>query len=149
MNCKFCGFVLGKIHNHTAGYPFLTLHETPKSLSFLSSDLPKGKDSHIIVIPKKHYPFLEDIPKSTQHDLIQHVSLAVKVIRKTHGGCNVLLNNGKSAGQYVPHAHFHIVPRDKDDHIKIEVWKRAKVSSKRFLKLHNHLKERFESFKPK
>lgn len=144
MTCKFCEFAAKKTKRHAGGLPFRLIHETKHTISFLSYDLPKGKDSHILVIPKKHYPFLEDIPKTIQHELITHVSLASKVIRKTHGGSNVLLNNGPSAGQFVPHTHFHIVPRDKDDHIKIEVWERAKVGAKEFLSLHNHIKQEFK-----
>ena len=32
-------------------------------------------------------------------------------------GFNVLLNQGSVAGQAVPHIHFHIIPRRKDDQL--------------------------------
>lgn len=30
-------------------------------------------------------------------------------------GYNIVQNNGKAAGQMVPHAHFHVIPRKTDD----------------------------------
>jgi len=38
-------------------------------------------------------------------------------------GINILQNNGKDAGQLVPHVHFHIIPRRPGDGIKIETWR--------------------------
>ena len=30
-------------------------------------------------------------------------------------GCNILVNQGKAAGQVVPHVHWHIIPRAASD----------------------------------
>lgn len=140
-NYIFCKFLNGELNKHkSSGYPFLTLHETENTISFLSEDIPKGKDSHILAIPKMHYSFLEDIPPQVQHELIEHVSLSAKVLRKHHGACNVLQNDGLSAGQCVFHVHFHLVPRDKDDGIKIELWQRKRIPIDDFFKNHIHLK---------
>ncbi len=149
--CKFCRFVKGKSQTHANGLPFLTLHRTRHSIAFQSEDLPQGKDAHILVIPKAHYPELTNMPPEVLHDVIDHVQLAARIITKTHGGCNVLLNNGKSAGQYVFHAHFHIIPRDAKDHIEIERWKRVAINRKKFLALHEKLKKQFQhvSVRPK
>jgi len=72
------------------------------------------------------------------------VTLVTKVLRKTHQGCNIWLNDGKSAEQSILHVHFHIVPRDKPDGIKIKLWKRKKMKKEEFIKLHNRLKKKFE-----
>ena len=34
---------------------------------------------------------------------------------------NIFLNNGVLAGQEIPHLHFHIVPRHKEDEVKIKL----------------------------
>ncbi len=32
---------------------------------------------------------------------------------------NIIINNGKEAGQEVPHLHIHIIPRYSDDNLKL------------------------------
>ena len=36
----------------------------------------------------------------------------------TAEGFNLLMNNDRCAGQAIPHAHFHIIPRKKGDGVK-------------------------------
>lgn len=143
LDCKFCDFQKGKLKKHQQGYPFLILHETPNTISFLSQDIPLNKDAHILVIPKDHYSELENMPKKIRHELIDHVALATKVLKRTHGACNILQNDGKSAGQYIFHVHFHVVPRDKEDGIEIETWPKGKFPLKDFKNSHEKLKEAF------
>ena len=76
-------------------------------------------------------------------ELMRHVLLAVKVLRKQAPACNILLNNGKEAGQYVMHAHFHVIPRKKKDGISIEKWKRKKMPVSDFVQLSKTLKKEF------
>jgi len=144
--CLFCSFVSGKKVEHMNGLPFELLNSTRHSVSFLAIDFPANEDGHLLVIPKKHYSKVEDIPANELLDLMKHVQLAVKVTRSKHSGANLLLNDGKVAGQAIFHSHFHIIPRDKDDGIKIEQWKRKKMSKKEFVSLHGSLKKKFERF---
>ena len=143
-SCDFCDFVEGKEKKHTSGLPFITLYETKNTVSFLSEDIPLNKDSHILVIPKKHYTELENMPENIRHELIDHVALAERVLKRLHGACNVLQNDGRSSGQSVFHVHFHIIPRDKEDKIEIERWKHGKYPLKKFIENHNKLKKLFE-----
>ena len=134
--CIFCDFVQKKKNHHRDKYPFQILHEMKHSISFLSIDFPATEDGPVLVIPKKHFESLEDIPPTIQSDLIKHVSLISQALRIKNDGNNVLLNNGKAAGQFVFHTHFHIIPRNAKDNIKIEVWKRKNLSTDGFKKLH-------------
>ncbi|PIZ52272.1 HIT family protein [Candidatus Woesearchaeota archaeon CG_4_10_14_0_2_um_filter_33_13] len=140
MKCVFCQFISGEKKEHSNGLPFRILHQTKNTISFLSNVLPATEDGHILIIPKKHHANVEDIPKGTSHELIEHVSLLVKILRKNHDGCNILLNDGGAAGQEIFHSHFHLIPRNTKDKIKIEVFKRKSLSKENFLKLHNSLK---------
>jgi histidine triad (HIT) family protein len=139
--CIFCDFVSGKWKQHRNKFKFQILNETPKTISFLSIDFPKPAREHVLVIPKKHYTNLEDCPKGTIHELIEHVSLISKAIRLEHEGCNILLNDGRSAEQTVMHAHFHVVPRDKGDKIEIELWKRMNIRAKTYNDLNKKVKK--------
>ena len=141
MECIFCEFINKKKKQHRNNLPFLVLHESKNTISFLSADFPAKEDGHVLVIPKKHFEKIEEIPKYIQHELIEHVSLIIKTLRKNHEGCNFLLNDGTAAGQCVPHSHFHIIPRDKKDNITIEIWKSKKMNKDKFIRLHNTLKK--------
>lgn len=136
----FSDFADGRV-THRNGYPFITLYETPHSLSFMSLDIPYKEDGHVLVIPKKRYVGLSDIPDDVLQDIFGAIKKVGSALVSKHGGYNVLLNNGRDAGQYMMHAHFHIIPRREGDGIKIEFWKHPKVSVEEFVELNNQLKE--------
>jgi histidine triad (HIT) family protein len=146
MGCIFCQLVNGEKKNHANGYPFEILRETKDTIAFLSIVLPMTEDGHILIIPKDHYANVEDIPKIVLNQLIGQVSVLTKILRTKHGGCNVLLNDGVVAGQTVFHSHFHILPRDKGDKIKIEVYKCKKMNKKEFLYLQQNIKQMCEQY---
>ncbi len=115
MKCLFCDFLSGKKKKHENGLPFKILHEEKHSISFLSIDVPKKTRTKVLVIPKKHFEFFEDVPSEINIDLIKHVQRISDIIRKKYGGSNIVLNNGKDANQYIPHVHFHIIARTYND----------------------------------
>ncbi len=109
MKCLFCGF-LNKKKNHKNGFPFFPIFETNNTISFLSVPENKKQENHILVIPKEHYEFFDEIPKKILNELIFHVSLASKILKEEFPGYRIQLNNGRDAEQYIPHVHFHIFP---------------------------------------
>lgn len=139
MKCLFCEFASGKRKNHITGQPFELLSRAKNTISFMAIDISATEDGHLLVVPKKHFIYIEDLPKNILHELIDHVTLVSKALKKTHDGCNILINDGKSAGQNIMHTHFHIIPRDKGDKIRIEVWKRKKMNKRDFMKLNNKI----------
>jgi histidine triad (HIT) family protein len=112
-DCIFCKIVAGKV-------PCNKVHEDTDTLAFL--DISPAAKGHTLVIPKAHYEILTDIPPA----VMQSLSLSLqKVARQVHNGLeaegfNLFINNKPAAGQVVPHAHFHIVPRKHDDGIKMQ-----------------------------
>lgn len=103
-DCIFCKIVAGKI-------PGEKVYETPEILAFL--DIAPANHGHTLVIPKKHFETIFDIPD----ELLKNIAVKLKhignAVMKATGaeGANVIINNKKAAGQIVPHAHFHIIPR--------------------------------------
>lgn len=144
MKCIFCQFASGNRKKHLNGMPFKVLHQTKNTISFLSIDIPLKEDGQILIIPKKHYSNFEDTPKKTIHEIIDHVTLLIKTIRKTHDGCNILLNDGKVADQHVSHTHFHIIPRDTNDEILMRKYKSKKLNTHQFILLENKIKKELE-----
>jgi histidine triad (HIT) family protein len=107
-DCIFCLIAAGKIPSHK-------ILDDAKVLSFL--DIKPLARGHLLVIPKAHYPKLEDVPASEASALMAAVQKVSAAVRKTLGApaTTIAVNNGKEAGQEVPHVHFHIVPRSADD----------------------------------
>lgn len=108
MDCIFCKIIKGEI-------PTMKLYEDEKTLAFL--DVNPCSIGHSLIIPKKHYQRFEEMPEEAAKDLFYIVHKLAKIIPEAVEAkdYNVGLNNGKIAGQEVPHVHFHIIPRFEGD----------------------------------
>lgn len=118
--CIFCKIVKGEI-------PSTKLYEDENVLSFL--DIAPAAKGHAIVIPKKHYQTLLEMPHEELKSLaeaVQKVSAATMVALPGVEGFNVLQSNNEVAGQVIPHVHFHIIPRQKDDRLSF-AWEHGKA----------------------
>src|SRR3989338_6661310 len=75
---------------------------------------------HILVIPKKHYVTLLDLPTTDAAEMLKFMqSVASQLLEKKKGdGFNLVMNNLPPAGQVVPHAHIHLIPRKEGDGIR-------------------------------
>lgn len=140
----FSDFVNGLI-SHRNGFPFIKLRETKNSVAFMSIDIPSKEDGHILVIPKKRYVDFSEIPESVLKEIMASIQKIGKAIKINHGGYNILLNNGADAGQYIFHAHFHIIPRKYDDGIKLENWNHKNIGVRDFIKLNGKLLKQIKS----
>lgn len=135
----FEDFVSGKKQAHRNQAPFEVLLENTHALAFLSHDIPSTQDAHVLVIPKKHYSNYHEIPSHIQADMQDLVTKIGFVFNKTHQGYNLLLNNQAAAGQYIYHAHIHIIPRDIGDKIEIEVWEHTHPPPEEFRELNKKI----------
>lgn len=114
-DCIFCKIAKGEISHGT-------IYEDRYTVAFLDIK-PAGKGGgHTLVIPKKHYETIADIPD----DELAAVALTVKKVSvallSMADGVNVVQNNKRAADQFVMHAHFHILPRRKGDGVTIGSW---------------------------
>ena len=115
MDCIFCKLIKKEIKTKI-------IYEDSKTFAFLDVRPASHKGGHTLVIPKKHYELLTDIPKPELSALIETVKKVTKALLKFADGVNVLQNNKPAAGQAIFHAHFHLIPRYKNDKIIIEKW---------------------------
>ncbi len=114
-DCIFCRIARGEISQST-------IYEDDKSIAFLDIR-PAGRNGgHTLVIPKKHYKLVSDIPDKELDACARTVKRVTKALLTFAEGVNVLQNNESAAGQFVMHAHFHVIPRYKGDGIEIEKW---------------------------
>ena len=112
--CIFCDIIEGKI-------PSSKVYEDDKYLAIL--DISQTTMGHTLVMPKKHYESMLEMPDEEFGELMSLTSkLAKDITAKLDAkGCNLLNNSNEVAGQTVMHTHVHIIPRFNDnDSIKIE-----------------------------
>lgn len=107
-DCIFCKILGGEI-------PSKKLYEDEDVLAFL--DINPANPGHSLVITKKHYETLPEVPDRELEKLVLAVKKIASVLTETVAceGYNIHQANLKAAGQVVPHVHFHIIPRRTDD----------------------------------
>ena len=88
--------------------------------------MPANK-GHCLVVPKQHAQTLVEM---NEDDLTATITAAKKVANAQslsfgNAGFNLVMNNGKEAGQIVNHAHIHVIPRFQKDRLRIK-WSHLK-----------------------
>ncbi len=84
---------------------------------------------HLIVLPKQHYPILEQVPENVVAELFDVANKLSMVLFQglKAQGTNVLIQNGLPAGQADPHVSLHVLPRFPNDGIDF-TWKPLSVN---------------------
>ncbi|MGK7884530.1 MAG: histidine triad nucleotide-binding protein [Crocosphaera sp.] len=89
--------------------PANIVYEDDLCLAF--TDVNPQAPTHILVIPKKPIPKLEEAQEE-DHSLLGHLLMKVKQVAQQAGlnnGYRVVINNGDDGGQTVDHLHLHIL----------------------------------------
>ncbi|KAH7885993.1 HIT-like domain-containing protein [Phlebopus sp. FC_14] len=83
------------------------------TLSYAIVNLKPIVPGHVLVIPTRPVPRLTDLTTPELTSLITSVQDVGRVVEKAYGGdgLTVACQDGKAAGQSIPHVHFHILPR--------------------------------------
>ena len=102
--CLFCGIVAGKI-------PAKKVYEDDHSFGFL--DINPRNPGHTLVIPKKHFETILDMPEKDAGRLFESVQKVAAMVKAgtNSQGISIGQSNGQAAGQVVRHVHFHVIPR--------------------------------------
>ncbi|MFA6296239.1 MAG: HIT family protein [Patescibacteria group bacterium] len=76
---------------------------------------------HVLVIPKKHFATMVDVPDKLLQEMIVVSKKVGKAIMKglKVKGFNLSTSNGRVAGQKIDHVHFHLIPRFANDGLKL------------------------------
>ena len=85
------------------------VYEDDLSLAF--RDINPQAPVHILIIPKKSLPQLNDAGIEDER-LLGHLMLAAKIVADQEGVADafrLVLNNGAGAGQEIFHMHFHLL----------------------------------------
>jgi diadenosine tetraphosphate (Ap4A) HIT family hydrolase len=74
---------------------------------------------HVLVIPVRHAPDLASLTDQEATEMMVLAQRADRAVRAVFDpaatGTNLLMSNGPSADQDVPHAHLHVIPRQEGD----------------------------------
>ncbi len=101
--CLFCSIVAGDI-------PATTVLETDRILAF--RDIDPQAPTHVLVIPKNHYPDVAALA-AADTSLLGEVVTGANRVAAAEGigetGYRVVFNTGADAGQAVPHVHGHVL----------------------------------------
>ena len=118
--CIFCRIIEGKI-------PCAKIYENGQVLAFL--DIMPANKGHCLVVPKTHSQSLLEMDENDLHSVIKAAKKIAEAISLGLGnaGFNLVMNNGKEAGQVVNHSHIHIIPRFQKDRLRIK-WSHLKYN---------------------
>jgi histidine triad (HIT) family protein len=119
-DCVFCRIIAGEVPAHM-------VLDDDEFVAFLDArPVFKG---HVLVVPRRHYVTLADLPVPVVGPLFERVRLVSAALPVALGadGTFVALNNVVS--QSVPHLHVHAVPRSRKDGLRGFFWPRQRYAS--------------------
>lgn len=121
MDCVFCKIVKGEI-------PCYKVYKDDLFLGFLDIfPLSKG---NAILIPKKHYRWVNDVPEFGAYwEAARKISRAME---KKLGATSI---SYLTFGEEVPHAHIRIIPRYSADDMYLTLKKPEKYTSEEMIEI--------------
>ena len=110
MDCIFC-----KIVNNEA--PSYTIFEDEIVKVFMNIN--PASNGHLLIVPKKHYTNLVDIPLDT----LNHINMISKnmytLLKEQLHVDGLTISQNNDYGQEVKHFHMHLTPRYKGEKVDI------------------------------
>jgi histidine triad (HIT) family protein len=118
--CNFCAIVAGEAPAHR-------VLEGGTSVAFL--DARPLFPGHVLVVPRAHRETLADLTPDEIGAVFGDAQRLCRAMESALGaeGTFVAMNNRVS--QSVPHAHVHVVPRNKGDGLRGFFWPRQKYAT--------------------
>jgi len=133
-DCIFCKIVAGEI-------PAQIVYRDENLLAFL--DINPISPGHTLLIPTAHVAALPDAAPQHLEGLAGVLPKLAAAVRSAAGadGLNVLLNVGRCAGQLVPHAHFHLIPRRESETTRLVNWNPTEASQEDLAEMRNRIED--------
>ena len=109
-DCIFCKIVAVEI-------PASVIFENESVVAFL--DIGPLAEGHVLVIPRAHSGKMSELPAAECSQLGAVLPKIARALLAVTGaeGFNLVVNEGRAAGQLVPHVHFHLIPRVANDRL--------------------------------
>jgi histidine triad (HIT) family protein len=103
MDCIFCKIIAGQI-------PTEILYQDEEIIAF--RDIKPLAPVHLLIVPRKHVPSLNDMKEGDAALVGRMVSVASRLAAEqgiADRGYRLAINCGKEGGQLVPHVHMHLL----------------------------------------
>jgi histidine triad (HIT) family protein len=112
--CVFCKIIAGEIKAEIVA---------DEENFMVINDAHPVSEGHCLVIPKKHYETLLDMPSTLGSELLDLAKKqSLRLIKeKKADGIKLVTNNFEAGGQVVPHFHLHVIPEKKGVKRKVHV----------------------------
>lgn len=95
--------------------PFCSLSNfvTSNSVGLVVRDAFPLTEGHSLIVPRRHIASLFELTADEQAELWQlFAQVRSALVEQFHPDAfNIGINDGEAAGQTIPHAHIHVVPR--------------------------------------
>ncbi|EZG55222.1 histidine triad domain protein [Gregarina niphandrodes] len=82
--------------------------------SYAFTNLKCFRPGHVLVCPKRVVKYIDELSWVEQKDLVETVQRVAKAMLEFYhlkpSGVTLTLQDGKGAGQSVPHVHYHVIP---------------------------------------
>lgn len=102
-SCIFCSIAEKRIES-------AIVYEDEETLAF--HDIDPQAPTHILVVPRRHVPSVDDAGESDA-EMLGRLFLAAKQVARQEGldraGYRLVVNNGRDALQSVDHLHMHLL----------------------------------------
>lgn len=101
--CLFCRIAAGDI-------PAKIVYQDDAVVAF--EDINPQAPTHILVIPRRHIPALDEMAETDRETLGTVIHRATLIARERHlndDGYRLVINQGEGAGQTVFHIHVHLL----------------------------------------
>ena len=97
--------------------PSQIFYNSPSNLSAAIVNLRPIVPGHVLIIPKRVVPKVSELDTQEYIDLWESVRTVQNMLEKKYNahGFNIAIQDGKAAGQSVPHVHVHVLPRIEND----------------------------------
>jgi histidine triad (HIT) family protein len=119
-DCTFCDIHAGAVPAHTVFAGELVV-------AFLDArPVFKG---HVLVVPRRHYVTLADLPATMIEPFFAVVQRVSAVLPGALGAQGTFVAMNNIVSQSVPHLHAHVVPRTKGDGLRGFFWPRLRYKS--------------------
>ena len=131
--CVVCQIIGGNI-------PSKKVYEDELVMAVL--DVNGANAGHCFVMPKNHYPIIEQVPDIEIGRLFQASNKISSAIFESLGaqGTNIFVANGVPAGQTVAHFTINVIPRKDNDGINLQ-WQPKQLSEEEISTVELKLKE--------
>jgi histidine triad (HIT) family protein len=113
-DCIFCAIVAGTAQASI-------VYDDADLLAFM--DTQPITPGHLLIIPKRHVPFLADLDEATGARMFTVAMQLAQALRSSELRCegiNFFLADGEAAFQEVFHTHLHVFPRFVGDTFRID-----------------------------